>query len=169
MAHEQTSLLPHEPPSRPENSKLDEATVTSTSLPWKPLIVLQMLTAVQPLAFELVFPFVNQMILEIGVVDDPTQVGFYSGLIESIFAIMSFITGAFCSQLIVFSCSPYSVARKPPLRCHWPKTSGPRRIIRISIFSYWLRNEQVIHIDDHQSMLGRHLGRRMGLHKSHGR
>jgi MFS family permease len=31
------------------------------------------------------------MILEIGVVDDPEKVGFYSGLIESIFACMSFI------------------------------------------------------------------------------
>lgn len=31
------------------------------------------------------------MIVEIGVVDDPERVGFYSGLIESIFACMSFI------------------------------------------------------------------------------
>lgn len=32
------------------------------------------------------------MILEIGVVDDPERVGFYSGIIESVFALMSFIT-----------------------------------------------------------------------------
>ena len=33
----------------------------------------------------------DQMILEIGVVDDPEKVGFYSGTIESIFAVMSFL------------------------------------------------------------------------------
>ncbi|KAF8590896.1 MFS general substrate transporter [Ramaria rubella] len=46
---------------------------------------------VQPLASEIIFPFVNQMILEIGVVKDPEDVGFYSGFIESIFSCMSFV------------------------------------------------------------------------------
>ncbi|TDL22143.1 MFS general substrate transporter [Rickenella mellea] len=54
---------------------------------------------VQPVAFELVFPFVNQMILEIGVVDDPERVGFYSGLIESMFSFMSFLAVMPCSYL----------------------------------------------------------------------
>ncbi|KAF8511927.1 hypothetical protein JB92DRAFT_3096983 [Gautieria morchelliformis] len=45
----------------------------------------------KPLAFEVIFPFVNQMIIEIGVVTDPERVGFYSALIESIFSCMSFI------------------------------------------------------------------------------
>ncbi|KIJ40955.1 hypothetical protein M422DRAFT_230020 [Sphaerobolus stellatus SS14] len=63
-----------------------------TPLPWKSLLILQMQTASQPLAFEVIFPFVNQMILEIGVVNDPEQVGFYSGLIESIFSVMSLLT-----------------------------------------------------------------------------
>ena len=31
------------------------------------------------------------MILEIGIVDDPDRVGFYSGFIESVFALMSFL------------------------------------------------------------------------------
>jgi MFS family permease len=31
------------------------------------------------------------MILELGIVDDPERVGFYSGLIESIFAVMSLV------------------------------------------------------------------------------
>ncbi|KAF8590893.1 MFS general substrate transporter [Ramaria rubella] len=65
-----------------------------TPLPWRVLFVVLMLIAVQPLAFEIIFPFVNQMILEIGVVTDPKHVGFYSGLIESIFSCMSFITSA---------------------------------------------------------------------------
>ncbi|KAJ1311352.1 hypothetical protein OPQ81_009845 [Rhizoctonia solani] len=62
-----------------------------TPLPWKPLIVLTALNAVCPLAFELVYPFVNSMIVEIGVTDDPERVGFYSGLIESVFSVMSLI------------------------------------------------------------------------------
>ncbi|CAE6477428.1 unnamed protein product [Rhizoctonia solani] len=62
-----------------------------TPLPWNPLIVLTALNAVCPLAFELVYPFVNSMIVEIGVTDDPERVGFYSGLIESIFSVMSLI------------------------------------------------------------------------------
>ena len=66
-----------------------------TPLPWRGLSTLLLLTAVAPLAFEIIFPFVNQMIVEIGVVDDPEQVGFYSGLIESIFSCMSFIAGMF--------------------------------------------------------------------------
>ncbi|EUC66729.1 MFS general substrate transporter, putative [Rhizoctonia solani AG-3 Rhs1AP] len=52
-----------------------------TPLPWKPLIILTALNAVCPLAFELVYPFINSMIVEIGVTDDPERVGFYSGLI----------------------------------------------------------------------------------------
>ncbi|CAE6457520.1 unnamed protein product [Rhizoctonia solani] len=62
-----------------------------TPLPWKPLIVLTALNAVCPLAFELVYPFVNSMIVEIGVTDDPERVGFYSGLIESVFSAMSLV------------------------------------------------------------------------------
>ncbi|KAF8305973.1 MFS general substrate transporter [Clavulina sp. PMI_390] len=82
-----------------------QATPGSTSMPtknlasqssspnnWRPIIVLLLLNAVQPLAYELVFPFINQMLVELHVVDGPEQVGFYSGLIESIFSITSFIT-----------------------------------------------------------------------------
>lgn len=35
------------------------------------------------------------MILEIGIVDDPKQVGYYSGVIESMFAFMNFLAGAY--------------------------------------------------------------------------
>ncbi len=42
---------------------------------------------------------VDQMILEIGVVNDPERVGFYSGLLESIFACMSFICSKTFSRM----------------------------------------------------------------------
>ncbi|KAH8114502.1 MFS general substrate transporter [Phellopilus nigrolimitatus] len=70
---------------------------TPSPLPWRPVAVILVLNAVQPLAFELVFPFINQMILETGIVEDPQRVGFYSGVIESIFALMSFLFIVPCS------------------------------------------------------------------------
>lgn len=74
-------------------------TLSPTPVPWRAVIVIFMLNAVQPLAYELVFPFINQMILEIGVVDDPESVGYYSGIIESLFAVMSFLFVIPCSSI----------------------------------------------------------------------
>ncbi|EJC98142.1 MFS general substrate transporter [Fomitiporia mediterranea MF3/22] len=67
--------------------------------PWSVVISLYILTCMAPLAFELIFPFVNQMILENGITTDPERVGFYSGFIESIFALTSFISIMPCTYL----------------------------------------------------------------------
>ena len=40
---------------------------------------------------------VDQMILELHISDDPEEVGYYSGLIESLFAIMGLLTSAYDS------------------------------------------------------------------------
>lgn len=37
------------------------ATSCPTPIPWRPVLVLLILTAVQPLAYELVFPFVSEL------------------------------------------------------------------------------------------------------------
>lgn len=73
------------------------------------VISIWLLAAVQPIGFELIFPFVSeypalqafehtenayitdQMIVENGIVLDPERVGFYSGVIESLFSLMSFV------------------------------------------------------------------------------
>jgi len=68
-------------------------------LPMKPLVVLTILNAMQPLVFELVFPFINQMLVETGVVEDAERVGFYSGFIESCYALMSFVAILPCGFL----------------------------------------------------------------------
>lgn len=39
---------------------LEEQT-TSKALPWRPVLVLLLLNAVQPLAYELVFPFISML------------------------------------------------------------------------------------------------------------
>ncbi|CAE6477419.1 unnamed protein product [Rhizoctonia solani] len=70
-----------------------------TPLPMGKFSILLMLNAVFPLAFEVVYPFVNAMIVEIGVTDDPERVGFYSGLVESIFSLMGFIMILPCGYL----------------------------------------------------------------------
>ena len=102
MSLERQGLLQDE--ERDEQTTTTESSTLAsggaTPLPWRVLSALLLLTAVQPLAFEIIFPFVNQMIVEIGVVNDPEQVGFYSGLIESIFSCMSFIAGMSCDTIL---------------------------------------------------------------------
>ncbi|KAF9518497.1 hypothetical protein BS47DRAFT_1388906 [Hydnum rufescens UP504] len=52
-----------------------------TPFPWRPASTLFFLTLIQPLAFELIFPFINQMLLDLEIVGDPESVGFHSGII----------------------------------------------------------------------------------------
>ncbi|GAB1519008.1 hypothetical protein RhiTH_002073 [Rhizoctonia solani] len=70
-----------------------------TPLPMGRFAILLMLNAVFPLSFEVIYPFVNAMIVEIGVTNDPERVGFYSGLVESIFSLMGFIMILPCGYL----------------------------------------------------------------------
>ena len=97
MSLERQGLLQDEEHDEQTTTTESSALVSggATPLPWRVLLALLLLKAVQPLAFEIIFPFVNQMIVEIGVVDDPEQVGFYSGLIESIFSCTNLIAGMF--------------------------------------------------------------------------
>ncbi|CAE6480416.1 unnamed protein product [Rhizoctonia solani] len=46
----------------------------------------------EPIAYSQIFPYVNQMILKLGVTDDPKRVGYYSGTLESMFALAQVLT-----------------------------------------------------------------------------
>ncbi|KAI5122775.1 hypothetical protein M0805_000119 [Coniferiporia weirii] len=92
---EQMPMSPSSSISSPTN-KLKQA---PKPFPWRAVSVILALNTVQPLAFELIFPFVNQMVLENGIATDPERVGFYSGIIESVFAIMSFISIMPCAYM----------------------------------------------------------------------
>ncbi|QRV76687.1 major facilitator superfamily transporter [Ceratobasidium sp. AG-Ba] len=70
-----------------------------TPLPMAKFSILLMLNAIAPLAFELIYPFINAMVVEIGVTDDPERVGFYSGLVESVFSLTGFIMILPCGYL----------------------------------------------------------------------
>ncbi|THY69482.1 MFS general substrate transporter [Aureobasidium pullulans] len=59
-------------------------------LPIGQIILLCYARLVEPIAFFSIFPFINQMILEVGGVKEE-DVGFYSGLIESLFSLTQMI------------------------------------------------------------------------------
>lgn len=42
----------------------------------------------EPIQYTVIFPFVNQMVSELGVTDNEERLGYYSGLIESVFALV---------------------------------------------------------------------------------
>ncbi|WWC90132.1 uncharacterized protein L201_005065 [Kwoniella dendrophila CBS 6074] len=63
-----------------------------TPLPKFQLFIACFVRVTEPIAFMACFPFINQMILELGIVDDPRKTGFYAGLIESIFAVAELLT-----------------------------------------------------------------------------
>ncbi|KAF8599589.1 MFS general substrate transporter [Ceratobasidium sp. AG-I] len=46
----------------------------------------------EPLAYSQIFPYVNQMVWDLGVTDNPKQIGFYSGIIDSAFAFAQMFT-----------------------------------------------------------------------------
>ncbi|WVQ98785.1 hypothetical protein IAU59_005916 [Kwoniella sp. CBS 9459] len=63
-----------------------------TALPFAQIATLMGVRLAEPIAYTVIFPFVNQMVEELGVTDNPDRVGFYSGLVESVFAFVQFFT-----------------------------------------------------------------------------
>ncbi|WVQ82571.1 hypothetical protein IAT38_004701 [Cryptococcus sp. DSM 104549] len=63
-----------------------------TPLPKVQLAIACFVRVTEPIAFMSCFPYINQMLLDMGVVDDPKKTGFYAGLIESIFAVAELCT-----------------------------------------------------------------------------
>ncbi|CAE6443678.1 unnamed protein product [Rhizoctonia solani] len=63
---------------------------TRTKFSWSILAVLTIYTAIVNGTSELVWPFLNQLILDVGIAPDEKSVGFYSGLMETIASFCSF-------------------------------------------------------------------------------
>ncbi|KAG2115131.1 major facilitator superfamily domain-containing protein [Suillus discolor] len=85
----------------------------STPLPKGQLTALCIVRLVEPITFTQLFPYVNEFMSDLHLTDDPSKIGFYSGLVESAFAV---------SQL----CSIY----------HWARLSdviGRRPVIFLGI------------------------------------
>ncbi|KII88700.1 hypothetical protein PLICRDRAFT_110564 [Plicaturopsis crispa FD-325 SS-3] len=63
------------------------AKATYTPLPKRQMAALCSIRLVDPVAFTQIFPYVNEFMSALHVTDDPSEIGFYSGLVESAFAI----------------------------------------------------------------------------------
>ena len=62
---------------------------TFTPLPKAQLVCLCLIRLVDPIAFTQIFPYINEMMAHLHLTNDPSRVGFYSGLAESAFSIFS--------------------------------------------------------------------------------
>ncbi|KIR25451.1 hypothetical protein I307_06034 [Cryptococcus deuterogattii 99/473] len=71
----------------------------STPLPVTQIVVLMVVRLAEPISYTVIFPFINQMVEELQVTDNPDRVGFYSGLVESVFAFVQFFTVYHWAQL----------------------------------------------------------------------
>jgi len=58
-----------------------------TPLPKAQLITLCIVRLVDPIAFTQIFPYVNEMMDRFHLTNDPSKIGFYSGMVESSFAV----------------------------------------------------------------------------------
>ncbi|KAL7419048.1 hypothetical protein Q5752_005884 [Cryptotrichosporon argae] len=63
-----------------------------TPLPGLQLFIVLFVRLTEPIGFAVIFPFINQELVELGVVADATQTGFYAGVIESTFALAELLT-----------------------------------------------------------------------------
>ncbi|KAF1812117.1 MFS general substrate transporter [Eremomyces bilateralis CBS 781.70] len=81
-----------------------------TPLPYGQIIVLCYVRMIDPLTFFVIFPFVSQMIFDTGTVRE-VDVGFWSGLIESLFSLTQM------SFMLLWGWLSDRVGRKPTLVC----------------------------------------------------
>lgn len=56
----------------------------TTPLPITQIVVLMIVRLAEPISYTVIFPFINQMVEELQVTDNPDRVGFYSGLVVSL-------------------------------------------------------------------------------------
>ncbi|KAH7337117.1 major facilitator superfamily domain-containing protein [Rhizoctonia solani] len=70
-----------------------------TPLPVKQVFILCLMSFAEPVSIFVIFPFVNQMIEELGVTSDPKELGYYSGFIEGVFSLAQFFTVYFWGSL----------------------------------------------------------------------
>ncbi|GAA5872088.1 hypothetical protein JCM1840_006316 [Sporobolomyces johnsonii] len=64
----------------------------ATPLPTKQVLVLCLMRFGEPIAFTVIFPFVSQFLEDLKVTDDPSKIGYWAGIIESLFALTTFST-----------------------------------------------------------------------------
>ncbi|KAH9810163.1 major facilitator superfamily domain-containing protein [Melampsora americana] len=93
MAEERSPLLATPPNSHTTLCK------RRTPLPVKQLFVLCIMRLTEPISYTLIFPFINRMLEDMKVSPDPKQIGYYAGVIESLFAVAQMCTAVFWGRL----------------------------------------------------------------------
>src|SRR6266446_2404373 len=63
---------------------------SSTPLPIAQLVCLCLVRLVDPIAFTQIFPYINEMMAHLHLTNDPSRVGFYSGLVSLVRTYHSF-------------------------------------------------------------------------------
>jgi hypothetical protein len=86
---ESSPLLAHATPNTLESQASSKIQSTSTPLPKAQLMCLCAMRLVDPIAFTQIFPYINEMMAHLHLTNDPSRVGFYSGLAESAFSVSS--------------------------------------------------------------------------------
>ncbi|MBW0483705.1 hypothetical protein O181_023420 [Austropuccinia psidii MF-1] len=72
---------------------------TRTPIPYRALGVLCVMRVTEPISYTLIFPFITRMLEDLKVTQDSKEIGYYAGLIESLFAIAQFCTAIFWGRL----------------------------------------------------------------------
>ncbi|KAG0140126.1 hypothetical protein CROQUDRAFT_111285 [Cronartium quercuum f. sp. fusiforme G11] len=70
-----------------------------TPLPKKQLAIICIMRFTEPISFTVIFPFINQMLEDLKITPDRTRIGFYAGLIESLFAFAQLCTALYWGRL----------------------------------------------------------------------
>lgn len=85
----------HDPEQSPllSSSASPSSTPKETPLPTRTLSLLLFMRLAEPINFTIIFPFINEMVSSLpGATSSPASVGFYAGIIESLFALSQTLT-----------------------------------------------------------------------------
>ncbi|KAF9532320.1 major facilitator superfamily domain-containing protein [Crepidotus variabilis] len=88
----QARLTTERDQSEPDVEGARKLKTAPTPIPRTQLGILCLLRIVDPLSFNQIFPYINEFVSDLYVTDDPSQVGFYSGLVESAFALTQLLS-----------------------------------------------------------------------------
>ncbi|KAG8847042.1 hypothetical protein FRB96_001692 [Tulasnella sp. 330] len=75
-----------------QQALLRKPTFKRTPLPKKQLAIICFCRLAEPIAFTQIFPYINTMVEELRAAGNPADVGFYSGLVDSLFSVAQLMT-----------------------------------------------------------------------------
>ncbi|QRV74928.1 major facilitator superfamily transporter [Ceratobasidium sp. AG-Ba] len=97
--HERHGLLSEEPDDQQQETPVRDEVAKSTgkAIPYKQAGILVFANAMVITAFQVIYPFINQMMVELGIAKGIDSAGYYSGVFESALSLAGFVTTIPCS------------------------------------------------------------------------